>query len=381
MPMDDETQLSGMIETLEQKLAEMKQSLVSMVDERTHQLERAKKEWEETFDAINDPVLILDQEYRVIRANLALARAVGKDIRALIGQPCYESLMAREQVCEGCPLAATLQNNVGTEAEVHQMDSEKWYHVRSFPLSGAQTVVHEYRDITEEKNMQRMLIQAEKLSSIGLLAGRVAHEINNPLAAILAQTQLLLMDTQPGHENHEALREVEKAALRCRRIVQDLLNFSRQKPSNLRGRHAIRPVMEQALTLYSLIPPKDGPTLHVQWEEPLPEIRMDPEPMQSVLLNLLSNAKSATPSTGEIHVRVWLASDEILLSIRDTGDGIPVEWQEKIFMPFFTTKPPGLGTGLGLYIVQEIIKEHGGRIELFSQPGEGTEFCVHLPVR
>lgn len=372
--------LQGQIALLERELQEVRSSLASMVDERTQQLEQAKREWEQTFDAINDPVVIIDHDYRIVRANLATATVVKQDIRSLIQKPCYETLMGRQESCEDCPLAATLEEGEGRKAKIPHDDGETLYELRSFPLSGNSTVVHEYRDITEERRIQAMLVQADKLSSIGLLAGRVAHEINNPLAAILAQTQLLFLDVEPDGEVHRSLKDIETAALRCRKIVQDLLEFSRQKPTDRRGRHSFRKLVQQTLELFALMPPKESATLEVELPEDLPDIHVDPDQMKSVLLNLLSNAKAATPATGAIQVKAGHGDGEVWLMIKDTGDGIPSNLQEKIFMPFFTTKAAGLGTGLGLHIVNELVKQHEGRIELQSEPGQGTEFRIVLPL-
>ncbi len=370
------------VKALEKELEEVKRSLSSMVNERTHQLERAKKQWEQTFDAINDPVLIIDKQHRIVRANLAVATHVGEDIREIIHQPCYEKLMGYSVPCEGCPLSKTLEQSegeVGQDIDVLHSDGETLFHLRSFPLLGEGHVVHEYRDITEEKAMQQMLVQTEKLSSIGLLAGRVAHEINNPLAAITAQTQLLLLDVDETSAMNEALKDIETAALRCRKIVQDLLNFSRQKPTDRRARHSLQSLIQQTIELYKLLPPKQGPTLKIDIEQSLPDVRVDPEQIKSVLLNLLSNAKAATPEDGVIELQALLEGEELVLVVRDSGSGISPRDQKRIFMPFFTTKPVGLGTGLGLYIVNELIKEHDGRIQLHSTEGQGSEFRITLP--
>jgi two-component system NtrC family sensor kinase len=381
MSTERERQLEEEIADLRHSLAEVKLSLSVMVDERTRQLEQAKREWEQTFDAINDPVLIIDSDYRIIRANLAFACIVNSDIRLLIGKTCYQHLMQRQEPCESCPLSDTLEQQEGRVAEIQHHNQYTIYHVRSFPLSDSRHVVHEYRDITEEKALQQMLIQAEKLSCIGLLAGHVAHEINNPLAAILAQTQLLLLDIEPDMAQHGPLRDIERAALRCRKIVQDLLNFARQKPADLRIRHELKPIIDQSLELYALIPPREGPRLSVELAPNLPLLRLDPDKIQSILLNLLSNAKSATDPKGLIELRVYRQEQEIAIIVRDSGHGIPPHLHKKIFMPFFTTKAPGLGTGLGLYIVNEIVKEHEGRLELDSHPNKGTEFRLFLPIQ
>ena len=365
------------------ELEEIKKTLEEKVNERTQQLEQAKKEWERTFDAIDDPVVILSDDYKVLRANLALSRIVKQDIRNIINHNCYELLMERDTPCENCPIHTTVAEQKGLEAEIHQIEQGKTYHLRSFPMSQEPPrIVHEYRDITEKKAIQKQMMITDKLSSLGLLAGGVAHEINNPIAGILAQTQLLLMDS---HEDNpfleQALKEIEKAAHRCRKIVQDLLNFSRQKPTVQKEKQQLNQIIHHTLELYTLLPHKERTDVESNLDEDLPTSRLDADKLQSVILNLLINARDASPSGGTIKLSTRQQGDNIILEVSDHGSGIPPELQEKIFTPFFTTKEKGLGTGLGLYISQEIIQEHEGSITLTSAPNEGTTFTIELPIR
>lgn len=376
-----EQALQVKVSTLEEALAEVKLSLSEMVDERTRQIEQAKKEWEQTFDAIKDPVLLIDQKHRILRANLALANTVKSDIRSVIGTACYKTMMGRSSPCPNCPMGQTLSAQKGQEAELTHEDNKRIFHLRSFPLStDPPYVVHDYRDITEEKFIQQKLVQQDKLSSLGMLAGRVAHEINNPLAGILAQTQLLLLDVEDPTFVSD-LKVIETAALRCRKIVQDLLDFSRQKPIDRGQRFDLNQIIQATLKIYALVPPKGGPELITDLTEDLPLSRVDPDKMQSVILNLLTNAKAATPNQGTIRLRSEVQGDNIVVTISDTGHGIPEEIKDDILMPFFTTKPPGLGTGLGLHIIHEAVKEHDGYLEIDSEVDVGSEFRIYLPVK
>lgn len=362
---------------------EFSRALGKRIRERTSQLELAKREWEQTFDAIQDPLLIIGQDYSVQRANLALAEVFQLDIREVIGLPCYQVLLERSSPCEACPLKKTISKQKGQRVEIRHKDQEKLYQLHSFPLSGEPSrVVHEYRDITEEKVLQQKLFQGDKLAAIGMLAGRVAHEINNPLAIILAQAQLSLLKAKSeGKEKETSLLEIEKAALRCRKIVQDLLEFSRQEPANRNSWHNLNDIVHKALRFYLSLTANRSSRFSLDLMPSLPNLRVDPQKIQSVVLNLLSNAKAAVAEDGKIWLSTKLKNNEVILCVGDNGGGVPVAIQDKIFMPFFTTKPKELGAGLGLYIVQEIVTEHEGQILFKSEEGVGTELCIHLPLR
>jgi signal transduction histidine kinase len=372
------------IERLQREIAQLRVSLEGKVQERTQQLERAKKEWEHTFDAIGEPVVLLGPDYEIKRANIALAKRVQKDIRSLIGKACHKELMGRDTPCDNCPLQGTLDSTEGQLAEITHANQRTIYRLRSFAIPNrSDQVVHTYHDITEEKEYQKLLIQAEKLNHIGMLAAQVAHEINNPLASILSQAQLLLLDldTIDPASLEQALREMEKAALRCRSITLNLLNFSRPAPVDRKARQSVNKVIQQALPIFRLMPPKQGPHVNIMLGPDLHTLMLDPNKLQSALLNLLGNAKAATPPEGQITLETYQQDNHILIVVSDTGPGIPPDMQEKIFAPFFTTKPQGLGTGLGLYITQEVVQEHGGEIILESEPGKGTTFTIRLPIQ
>ncbi len=376
-------ELIGKIEELERQIAEERSRLEEKVNERTEQLERAKREWEQTFDAIQEPVMILEGDYSIVRANLALANSLGKDIRRLIGKQCYRVLMSRESPCPGCPLPEALAEEQTLRREIWNGKGTTLYQVSSFPLqsSGRKRVVNEYRDITEEKKLQEEIYKADKLSSLGMLAGRVAHEINNPLAGILGYTQLLLLETSRDSPLYQPLKKIEEAALRCKKIVQDLLQFSHLQPEGKPQKYDINHLIRESVELYHLIPPKNGPILELNLKPRLPLLKVDPDKIYGAVFNLISNAKSATPPGGKIAVSTFVEDGKVIISVRDTGSGIPENLREKIFEPFFTTKKRGEGTGIGLYTVRKTAQEYGGDLVLhWSELGKGSEFRIYLPI-
>lgn len=242
------------------------------------------------------------------------------------------------------------------------------------------------------KTIQERMVQSQKLESIGQLAAGVAHELNTPLGIILGYTQLMLQDFSADSEYHEWLTIQEKHLRICKRIVSDLLRFARntetdKKPLNLND------VIEQVISVVEHTFKLDKITLERNFVPNLPLIFGDPEKLQQVFLNLLNNAHDAIGSTGNVTVstRHDQEKDTVVVSVADTGAGIPSEILTRIFDPFFTTKPVGKGTGLGLSVTFGIVKDHGGNIEVDAQrrswqtdgdsaQGKGTVMMLHFPV-
>jgi len=280
------------------------------------------------------------------------------------------------------------------------------------------------RDLTREREEQRVLIrqleeahnqllQSEKLASIGQLAAGVAHEVNNPIGFVNSNLGALkryvtdlfgLIDAYEAVEaelppaSREGLLDLKKqidlgylrndvaeliaesieGTSRVRKIVQDLRDFSRAGDSEW-----------QCVDIHGGL----ESTLNVVWNEikykaevvrdyaPLPAVECLPSQMNQVFLNLLVNAAQAIADHGVITLRTRAEGDWVSIDIQDTGCGVPPEIRDRIFDPFFTTKPVGKGTGLGLSVTYGIIEKHGGRIELSSEPGHGTTFTIHLPIR
>lgn len=348
---------------------------------------RGKYMWESTFDAIRDPVLIIDRFFNVERANLGAARRCGRDIRELIGRKCYQLFARREEICPGCPLQEVLGTKEPRSVEIGGLMPESDFQVTSYPLvqnvqAGEYRVVHHYREITEEKKLQKKLIQSEKMAAVGMLASGVAHEINNPLAGILAFAQLLQKDMPAEGHVHEDLKEIENAAKRCKKIVEDLLTFARPQGEGAMTPLSVRDEVEKILPLARLNLRHNGVSIATDYEPDLPKVLGNSVRLQQVFLNLVNNAAQAmSASGGEVTLKVRAAKGQghILAEVIDTGCGIRKEDLPKIFDPFFTTKVKGEGTGLGLSICYSIVSEHGGRIEVESEVGKGSLFRVVLP--
>lgn len=236
------------------------------------------------------------------------------------------------------------------------------------------------RKTRELENTQAGLFAAEKMASLGKLAATVAHEVNNPLFGILTFARLALKDTQ-DEKQRERLKTIERESLRCGEIMRNLLTFARQTPKK-REPNDFNGLVERAIKLVHHQVELLQIKLDVQLAPEMPQITCDAGQVQQVALVLLVNATEAMPSGGSLLVSTSYdaANDQVQLRVRDTGCGITPETMANIFEPFFSTKEDQHRTGLGLAIAKNIMDHHGGRIEVHSQPGEGTEFIVTLPV-
>ncbi|SNQ60253.1 putative Histidine kinase [Candidatus Methanoperedens nitroreducens] len=234
------------------------------------------------------------------------------------------------------------------------------------------------RDITylkEKENLQKQLLQAEKLATIGELAAGTAHQINNPLGNISLYAQMLLKNTKDD-DTKAKLTIIDDEVNKAASIVKGLLDFARQSEPKL-SRIDINKEIEKVL---SILNPQLNDIKVTTDLVPLPPILADSGQIQQVIMNLLRNSIQSIEKNGEIMIRTTSKQDHIEISISDNGCGIPEENLDKIFDPFFTTKEQGKGTGLGLSVCYGIIKRHNGSIEVKSETGNGTMFTVKLPV-
>ena len=237
-------------------------------------------------------------------------------------------------------------------------------------------------DQTVKERTERLL-QSEKVATMGSLLAGVAHELNNPLAALLGQAQLL-RETVTDADLVRRADKIGTAADRCVRIVRNFLTLARQREPE-RSQVELAQVIRGALELLAYELRTEGVQVTVDVAEPLPTLSADPHQFHQVLVNLVANAQHAMrrqpqPRTLTVGARHDAARQLIAVTIADTGPGIPPDVMARIFEPFFTTKPPGEGTGLGLSLCRGIIEEHGGAIRVESAPGAGTRFTIELPV-
>jgi two-component system NtrC family sensor kinase len=352
-------------------------------------VEELKRQWMETIDAIPDPFIMVDDKFIISRANAAMAEIAGTEVKKLVGKTCHEVFAGRNTPCDNCQMR---KSKAGTEVpgyEIYNSKNARWYEVatrRLNPISGQGGVVQIYRDRTEAKKLQNQLAQNEKLASIGQLAGGFAHEINNPLGGILVFSQMLLREVDKASPHYQDVLEIEAAAKRCKTIVENLLDFARQRPLRPKITECdLHHIVSNAAKFASLgFNQKKKCEIRLELAANNYVFQSDSNRLTQVFLNLCTNAFQAMPNGGTITIR---SSDETIqkkqvlaISISDTGSGIPKDHVKKIFEPFFTTKEPGKGTGLGLSIVHGILQDIGGSIDVTSKVSVGSTFTVRLPV-
>ena len=237
-------------------------------------------------------------------------------------------------------------------------------------------------EIKERKRLEDQLIQSEKMAAVGQLAGGIAHEVNNPLGVILGFAQGVVAHLKPNDPIEMPLKSIEREAVRCKELVQNLLTFSRVSKAE-KASMDLKEAIDGAFSLV-LAQSKVKNVEVVKAFSDIPRIVANKNQIQQILVNLSNNAIDAMPNGGKLTIRIKKTDrkerDGVEIQVQDTGRGIPPEIRSKIFNPFFTTKEIGKGTGLGLSLVYEMIQKHDGCITVESEVGKGTTFHVFLPL-
>jgi PAS domain S-box-containing protein len=234
-------------------------------------------------------------------------------------------------------------------------------------------------DITQRVRLEEQMVQTEKLTSLGLLAAGVAHEVNTPLAVISNYIQMLAKQIPADDPRQKTIDRIVKQTFRASEIVNNLLNFSRTGAAEF-IEVDLNAVLEETLTLVQHPFKTAQVNVIKNYTKELPPVLGSITRLQQVFLNLFMNARDAMPTGGMLEVRTGTQNGSVAVEVTDTGSGIPAEHLHRIFDPFFTTKATGRGTGLGLSVSYGIIKEHAGKVDVRSTPGKGTSFRLEFPV-
>ena len=353
-------------------------------------IESLKRRWMATVDAIMDPLMIVGADYKIVQANKALAKHADLPVTSLIGSTCYEVLCGRSSPCNGCTLNKTITSKENASFELELESDERFFEVSSQTLDTGDeeksAALMIYRDRTNAKKMQDRLLQSEKLASIGLLAGGIAHEINNPLAGIMIFSQALLKEMPKDLEFYQDVVEIEAAAQRCKSIVAGLLDFARTRPQKESQAEQIdfTDAIEQAIKFSSMGGNFERIELSTNLEAPPSLVQGDKNKIVQLLLNLIQNAIHAMPKGGKLDIRSQCIKanhlDCIQIDVQDNGIGIAPDKIKNIFDPFYTSKQQHLGTGLGLSVCHGIAKEMNSWITVKSKVNKGSIFSVFIPV-
>jgi PAS domain S-box-containing protein len=358
-----------------------------------------KDRYRKLYDDAPDMMHSIDRNGNIIICNQTEAKALGYEIEELIGRP-QKDIIAPEERDECVGKMGILMDTGFFEGERTLLAKDG----RRIPVFiKAKAILDKdgvflmsdavLRDISEKRNLEAQLFQAQKMEAVGLLAGGVAHDFNNILTAIVGYGSLLLTKMEKDGAEHAYVEQMLAAAERATSLTKGLLAFSRKQiinPKPLRLSDAVRHfenilarVIGEDIELRVFLSPREA------------SIMADAGQIEQVLMNLATNARDAMPDGGALIMESELVDfDEeyvrlhafarpgkyMLLSMTDTGQGIDAKTKERIFEPFFTTKDTGKGTGLGLSMVYGIIKQHNGFINVYSEPGKGTTFKIYLPV-
>jgi PAS domain S-box-containing protein len=403
---------------LERKLIEHNENLEKNVRERTHDLENqknllvkknqelmtlteklreSKSRLQILFNAITDTVTVIDSGLNILMSN---QKAIGNKGK------CYKKVFNREQPCEDCLVARVFEQKTSVRQEKEVDDG--YYLLQAYPIldsSGNVTGALEIsRVITKEKNLERQLLQADKLASLGQLVSGIGHEINNPntfirgnlyiiqeamndIFPILDQYHKSSPDTKIARLDYDIFRQsvpvliddMVQGANRIKGIVDGLRKFAKRDEGLLNETVNLNTITEACLRLADNQIRRTA-DVKVSLDPSLPSFVGNSQKLQQVIVNILINASQAIDKQrGTIHVISQFNDREVVLRVRDDGKGMDERTVKQIFDPFFTTKRHQGGTGLGLSIAYGIIKEHQGRIEVESKVGVGTTFCIYIP--
>jgi two-component system, NtrC family, sensor kinase len=399
MKMD--TRLEDLIGLEDTKLGFFKEVQIKMreLQESNLKLKEKRQQIQAILDGITDVMAVISLDYRIQSVNHVFYKAFPHPEPQ--DEFCYKVFRNLSSPCSPCPLSEALHtNHVCRQMHIYHLKGEnRQFEITASPLRDQrgrpEHMLLLKRDVTVEKEYQAKYYHAEKMATIGLLAAGVAHEINNPLTAIcgfaeglkrrLPRLEEQLGDLQNDQKLARDLQEYVETIIaeghRCRDIVQNLLTFSPRWNASLTAVDLNFLVVDVLKILEHHLKNKLPNAICLDLGSALPRPMGIAAELKQVVLNLVLNALEAIQNRGNITLRTYTLRDSwIVLSVKDTGYGIPKENLDKLFEPFFTTKPVGKGIGIGLSTCYNIIRQHKGEIQVESSAGQGATFRVKLPM-
>ena len=361
--------------------------LYGQLSVKADEIERLRQFGDSVVESLSDGLVVVDLDDRVLRWNKRLevltgidrGKAVGRRLTALFARGFVDTLhsVRRESKTGETLYRVQLTTGHGDEKRALLVNLG----VAPFQTSdGSQAGwILVLEDVTDRANLEEQLRLSEKMAAIGLLAAGVAHEVNTPLTGISSFTQMLLERSEPDDPRTQLLEKIERQTFRAAKIVNSLLNLARPSGGET-GAVDLNAVIGDILSLLE----HQFKLGHVQVRKDLAKpaviVRGVEYKLQQVFLNLFLNARDAMPKGGWLTVATRIDAESAVIEVADTGVGIPADHLGRIYDPFFTTKPEGRGTGLGLSVTYGIVQEHGGSLTCDSQPGQGTRFRLVLPL-
>lgn len=354
------------------------------------QVTRAKSEWETTFNAVTEPIVLIDRSFNILRSNNRFPIDWDFNEEDEKNQKCYKRIWGQDKKCDECMMDETIRTERPAYKRV-QLDSSKIFDIFYYPVFNEQNqiagIIHHVKDVTEKTKMEVQLMQSAKLAAIGEMAAGVAHELNNPMTVIIGTAQIMQREMKEGSTEIEFLNDIINCGLRCKKIVQNLLTFSRQDEYPLAPTD-LNEELERVLSLICYQINKNEIKIVQNLSPELPKINANGHQIQQVLINFLLNARDALEGLDRekiIEISTSVRENDcgkkwLLATVRDNGIGIEQDNLSKIFNPFYTSKNTIKGTGLGLSVSLGIAEAHDGTIEVDSVLGEGSSFSLVLPV-
>jgi len=382
---------------LQYDLAQEKNNLERLVQERTKELNKSEQWHRSLFDSATDGIIVLDRNGIVLKTNDNACAMHGYSKDDLLG--AHISLLEnddhREKMAErmlrilaGESLVFETTHNKKDGSPLHLEISSK-----AIAIDNELYIQSFYRDVTEKKKLREHLLQSQKMESIGVLAGGIAHDFNNILSAILGHAEIIRLHTSLDSKSLRSLQVIEDVSIKAGGMISKLLGFARKSTYEMLPLNINTVILDTVKLLERML--GADIKLNIDLSDRLPVIQGDINQLEQVMMNLLVNARDALPEGGRIDIatRYREVKDGMTdvphyvqpghyaeITVSDTGAGIPDQVVQKIFEPFFTTKERGKGTGLGLSMAYGAVKEHGGYINVQSQVGRGSTFTVYLPV-